>query len=1032
MVCVNTDHGCIHKNPVTVRLASSLFIIVLLFSFTVKGQDQLSANKKERLFKKGTELVSHSNFGAAREVFSEFLRLAEKTDARKSDAEYYIAYCALNLGHSDGEKLIEDFIDNNPSNPWSATAYYDLANFFYGEKNYTKASQYFKKVNFSGLGPEQQTQAHFKWGYTFFNLKKLDEALEQFNTVKIQNNQYAPAANYYAGFIEYSKGQYDEALQDLKRAESNTSYAAIVPSLIANVLYKQKKYDELIQYAATLQTRASQISNYTEISMLVADAHFFKKDYKSAVTAYEQYLEEHAAKAESSLLFRAGYSHYSLSQDEKAIEYLKTSAAKKDSISFYASYYLGILYLKQGNKPYALNSFGHSRSYPKDKKLVEESTFQYSKISYDLGNADHAITEFEKFLINYPTGDHSVEVKELLAQAYVNGNNYTKAIEYIEALPKRGANMEQAYQKATFLKGAELFNKEEYAEAVKAFEKSLASPIDPKYVALSSLWCGEAFSIGRKYEEAIPLYQKVISLGSSVEPEVLTKTRYGLGYAHFNLQQYEPALFNFKEFVNKSTKGQPNYTDGIIRLADCYYVSKAYPEAITQYNRARQLNSPDDDYIIFQTGVINGVLRKYADARNQFTVLISSYPKSPYRDEAIFQRAQFEIEQGNYQTAADGLTQLINENTSSRFLPYAYMRRAASLYNLKQYDKTISDYRAVLKQFPTHPAAQQVLLPLQEALGIAGRGGEFENYLAEFKKANPENKNLEVVEFESAKNLYFDQQYQKALTGFTSFLNVYPESAKIYDVKYYMAESHYRLREFDKALPVYVELGSDPTFSLVNKVVARIAEIQFKQGKYDQAIVSFHRSEKIAANKKELYTAWSGLMESFFLLTQYDSVNAYANLILEKGNVNIGAQNKASLYLGKSAMARGDYETAKDEFLNTLNSAQDEYGAEAKYRVGEIFYLTKEYKQCFETLVGLSTQFASYDDWVGKSYLLQSDNFLAMGDRFQAKQTLQSLIDNNFPLQYIKDAARDKLKLIEETELKEKQKIEADTLDNKR
>lgn len=1009
-----------------------LLIILLLFSFTGKGQDQLSASKKERLFKKGFELVSHSNFGAAREVFSEFLRLAEKTDSRKSDAEYYIAYCALNLGHSDGEKLIDNFIDNNPSNPRSATAYYDLANFFYGEKNYTKASQYFKKVNFPGLGPEQQTQAHFKWGYTFFNLKKLDEALEQFNSVKIQSSQYAPAANYYAGFIEYSKGLYDEALLDLKRAESNASYSAIVPSLIANVLYKQQKYDELIQYAAALQPRSSQISNYSEISMLVADAHFFKKDYKSAVTAYEQYLEENAEKAESSLLFRAGYSHYSLSQDAKAIEYLKTSAARQDSISFYASYYLGILYLKQGNKPYALNSFGHSRSYARDKKLVEESTFQYSKVSYDLGNADQAITEFEKFLVNYPSGDHAVEVRELLAQAYVNGNNYTKAIEYIESLPRRGANMEQAYQKATFLKGAELFNKEEYAEAVKAFEKSMASPAAPKYVALASLWCGETFSIGRKYEEAIPQYQKVVSLGSSVEPEVLTKTRYGLGYAHFNLQQYEQALFNFKEFVNKSAKGQPNYTDGIIRLADCYYVSKVYTEAITQYNRARQLNSPDDDYIIFQTGMINGALRKYTEARNQFTVLISSYMKSPYRDEAIFQRAQFEIEQGNYQVAADGLTQLINENTSSRFLPYAYMRRAASLYNLKQYDKTISDYGSVLKHFPTHPVAQQVLLPLQEALGIAGRNGEFENYLAEFKKANPENKDLEVVEFESAKNLYFDQQYQKAIGGFTSFLNVYQQSAKIYDVKYYMAESHYRLREFDKALPIYVELGSDPTFALVNKVVARVAEIQFKQGRYDQAIAGFHRSEKMATNKKELYTAWSGLMESFFLLTQYDSVNAYANLILEKGNVNIGAQNKASLYLGKSAMARGDYETAKDEFLNTLNSAQDEYGAEAKYRVGEIFYLTKEYKQCFETLVGLSAQFGTYEDWVGKSYLLQSDNFLAMGDRFQAKQTLQSLIDNDFPLQHIKDAAKEKLKLIEETELKEKQQAEADTLDNKR
>jgi len=1014
-----------------VRLVS-LFIVVFLIGFSASGQDQLSKSTSERLFKKGVELVNHSNFGPAREVFTQFLQHVGPTDARKADAEYYIAYCAVNLSHSDGEKLIEDFIEGNPSNPRSATAYYDLANYFYSEKNYTKASQYYKKVDFSGLGAEQQTQGHFKWGYSFFNLKKLDDALDQFNAVKIQTSQYAPAANYYAGFIEYSKAKYDEALTDLKKAETSPSYATIVPILIANVYYKQKKYDELIQYAASLQPRASQIANYDEVSMLVADAYYFKKDYKSAAGAYEVYMEENGEKAESAIMFRAGYANYSLSQDDKAIEYLKTSAAKKDSISFYSSYYLGILYLKQGNKPYAANSFDHSRNYTRDRRLAEESNFQFAKVSYDAGNPDVAMAELEKFLLIYPKSDNTNEVKELLAQAYANGSNYNKAIEYIEALPSRSNTISQAYQKATYLKGSELFNKEQYAESVKLFEKSLASPLDPKYVALASFWCGEAYSIGRKYEEAIPLYQKVVTLGALAEPEVFINTRYGLGYAHFNLQQYDQALFNFKDFTNKAPKGHPNLSDGFIRLADCYYVSKSYPEAIAQYNRARQLNSADDDYILFQTGVINGILRKYADARNQFTVLITSYPKSQYRDEAIFQRAQFEIEQGSYQVAADGLSQLIRENTSSRFLPYAYMRRAASYYNLKMYDKTISDYQTVLKQFPTHPVAQQVLLPLQEALGIAGRGAEFENYLVEFKKANPENKNLEVVEFESAKNLYFDQQYPKAIIGFTSFLVGYPQSAKAPEVKYYMAESHYRLREYDKAVPLYGELANDPTFSMFNKAVGRLAEIEFKQARYDQAVKSFHRLENLATSKKELYTAWSGLMESFYLMAQYDSVNAYANLILEKGNVNAGAQNKASLFIGKAAMARGDYETAKDEFLNTLNTAKDEYGAEAKYRIGEIFFLSKEYKQCYETLIGVSTEFPSYDEWVGKSFLLLADNYLAMGDIFQAKATLESLIKNNFPLQHVKDTAQDKLKSIEETELKIKQKIEADTVDNNR
>ncbi len=1017
--------------PVNVRLASSILCILFFISFITKGQDQLSRSKTENLYKKGTELVSHSNFSAARVVFTDFLKYAIPTDARKADAEYYIALSALKLGHSDGERLIADFITHNPSNPRSATAYFDLGNFFYAEKEYTKAIAYYGKVNFAGLGQEQQVEGYFKWGYSYFNQKKLDDALEKFNAVKLQESQYTPAANYYAGFIEYSKGSYEDALTDLKRAEASQSYVNIVPSLIANVYYKQHKYDELIKYAASLQSRSAQISNYSEISMLVADAYYYKQDYVKAASAYEVYLEANQAKAENALLFRAGFANYSLGQDAKAIDYLKTSAAKQDSVSFYASYYLGILYLKQGNKQFALNSFNHSKGYAKDKKLAEESAFQYAKVSYDVGKSDVAITEFEKFLVAYPSSEHSIPVRELLAQAYVNGNNYNKAIEYIEGLPRRTRSVDQAYQKATYLKGSELFNKEDYENAVKFFEKSLASPVDPKYVALASFWNGETYSLGRRYEEAVPFYSKVISLGASAEAEVTNKTRYGLGYAYFNLQQYDQALFNFKEFVNKASKTGATYADGVLRLADCYFVTKAYPEAIANYEKARQLKTPDVDYVLFQTGVINGILRKYAEARTQFSALISGYPKSQFRDEALFQRAQFEIEQSNYAVAISDLSRLINEGSQSgsKILPYAYARRAASNFNLKEYDKTIADYQTVIKQYPSHPVAQQVLLSLQEALSLAKRSDEYDQYLALVTNANPGGKDLEVINFESAKNQYYDQQYAKAITSFTAFQGAYPQSAKVAEAKFFIAESNYRLLEYDKALTIYTELSTDPTSPNANRIAGRIAEIQFKQGKYSEAVTSFHKVERFASSKKDFYTAWSGLMESFYLLARYDSVSVYANLILEKGNVNAGAQNKASLYLGKAAMAKGDYETAKDEFLNTLNTARDEYGAEAKYRIGEIFSLTKQYKQSNEALTAISSspEFSAYDEWVGKSFLLLADNYLAAGDVFNAKATLESLITNNFPLQYIKDSAADKLKKIAEAELKEQQKIKADT-----
>ncbi|MBT1703460.1 tetratricopeptide repeat protein [Chryseosolibacter indicus] len=1005
-----------------------LFAIFLVsFSLQLHAQDQLSQSKAERLYQKGTELIAHANYGAARKVFSDFLETSSFSDPRRSEAEYYVAFSALTLSHIDGEKLIDNFIVAYPSSPKAATAYYDLANFFYNEKSYTKASQYFKKVDFPSLTLDQQNQAHFKWGYSYFNLKKLDEALEQFNFVKTQSSEYAPASNYYAGFIEYSKGNYDQALTDLKKAELNSAYASVVPYLIANVYYRQKRYDDLLAYANAIKSRKD-IANANEVSMLIAEAYYFKGEYKNAIEAYEKYLADNPGKAETSLLFRAGFANYSLNQAPKAIEYLSKAAATKDSVSYYASYYLGILYLKQGEKPLALNAFDFARKYPKDNKLAEEATFQYAKLTYDVGRQDQSIAEFEKFLQTYRGSTHTTEIKELLAQAYVNGSNFNKAIEYIEALSSRSASIDQAYQKATFLKGTEAFNKEDYAQAVTFFEKSLKSPKDPAIVAQASYWAGESYSVGRRFDDAIRHYQKVIDLSTAVEPELVTKARYGLGYAHYNLEAYDKALFNFKEFVNRTNKGNPNHADGLIRLADCYYVSKQYPSALDNYNRARNIGSPDNDYILLQSGVIHGIQRNYSESSNQLTTLIKNYPKSQYRDEALFQRAQFDIEQGNSQAAIDGLSTLIRESSNSKFLPYAYMRRAASYFNLKQYDRTISDYKAVITQFPGHPVAQESLLPLQEALTIAGRSGEFEASLAQFKRANPDNQNLEHIEYETAKNLYFDQQYQKALDKLNTFVSAYPQSAKVQEAKYYIAESYYRIKDYGRALPVYVELSRDKTFNMGNRVAGRVAELEFKNGKYENAVSQFHVLERLATNKKEQYNAWVGLMESFYLMANYDSSALYAKRILDNGAVNASAQSKASLYLGKIAFAKGDYEAAKDEFLNTVNAAQDEHGAEAKYMIAQVLYIQKQYKQSYETLISLNNDFATYDNWVGKSYLLLADNFVAMGDTFQAKATLQSLIDN-FPLKDIKDEAQKKLREVEKAEQDKKQQGEADTLE---
>ncbi len=101
------------------------------------------------------------------------------------------------------------------------------------------------------------------------------------------------------------------------------------------------------------------------------------------------------------------------------------------------------------------------------------------------------------------------------------------------------------------------------------------------------------------------------------------------------------------------------------------------------------------------------------------------------------------------------------------------------------------------------------------------------------------------------------------------------------------------------------------------------------------------------------------------------------------------------MFLGRAAYARGEYEKATDYFLNLINYNNELMSAEAQYYISEIQYKQKKYKQSIESLYYLNNNFSSDEYWLGRSFLLISENLVAMDEIFQAKATLKSIIANS-------------------------------------
>ena len=208
----------------------------------------------------------------------------------------------------------------------------------------------------------------------------------------------------------------------------------------------------------------------------------------------------------------------------------------------------------------------------------------------------------------------------------------------------------------------------------------------------------------------------------------------------------------------------------MIRLGDIYYVQKRFSDAQNIFQKAIQENNTYIDYVYFRSGVVYNFQNRNNDAINQLDKLISSYPNSLYFEDALYQKSQINMEEMRYAEARDGFARLISSRPSSPFIPFALEGSAVANFSMKNYDQTINEYKRILENHPNSSIAEAALVGLQEALALQGRTGEFSQYLSKYRNANPENKSLQNLEYEAAKNLFFGGSFDQAIKAFTGYL----------------------------------------------------------------------------------------------------------------------------------------------------------------------------------------------------------------------------------------------------------------------
>ncbi len=986
-----------------------LFVLLLVFVGAAKAQLNLSQSEAATLIDQGKEMLLSRKYSAARAHFDRLL-FRYPNSASNRQVSYLQAYAALKAGDQDGLRLANAYFDKYGTVPESSGLSEELALYYFEQGDYKEASRYFS-ISSNHTSDESVI---FKRGYTAYQQNQHESALRDFSQISDGFSQYAYSAAYYAGYIAYNNEQYIEAREYLEKAERSDLYTSKTRILLASIYYQSGNSDKLIALTEDINARDP---NAAPVYLLAGEVQHSSKNYAEAIEYFEKGKKSTKGN-QLSLKYKIGYAYYQIGNMDKAIDNFKEVALSKTTMGHQAAYYLGEAYVAQGNLAYASSAFYNASRIEFDRDLQASALFQFGKVSYQQGQFKEAVDALMEFSSTYSDHPDRSEAEELVSKALLNTNDYDLAINYIEQLDQRSSSINATYQRVTLSKGAQLFNKSQFYEAIQFFNKSIGVPEDKELIDEAYYWKGEAYSIGKKYDDALSAYRSVFN--NSTRTIFDTKALYASGYALYNQRQYQPSIKYFNDYLNKEGQAAINastFIDARLRLADGYYATKQYDQAITHYSRVANSQFALRDYARYQLAMSLWLDDRVNEANIQLNRFFKDYSQSTYADDAYFLKAQISFETGSYNEAIAGYSELIATFPQSNLLPYALVRRAISNSNLGSAQNAENDYKLVLTDYPRHPMAENAILGLQEVMSNTGKSEEFGDFLSEYKQQNPESTNLESVEFESAKSLYFSQSYEEASSRLRDFIETHPSSSYIDEAQYYLGDSYYRNGNLNESLNVFRILMENPSNNYYRRSVGRGALIQFTLSDYQAAVDNYRLLLQGARSGREQNDGIKGLMESHFALANHDSTIYYANKLVDQEKIGFGVESLAYLYLGKSAQALGENQTAIDHYLNVLNLAKDENGAEAQYNIALIQFKQKDHRQSIQSLYNLNSNFSSYEGWLGESFLLIAENFIALEELFQAEATLNSVLDKS-PSEGIRQRARERLATLEDLEKK--------------
>lgn len=977
-------------------------IFIATFFFTIQqhliAQATLSNIDPDAEFKQAKEFYQNEQYSLA---YLRFKRIADNPIinsklpiSTQEEAKFYVLATGLQMNEPGVEKAALEYVETTYNAARKQMLSYQLGEYYFAKQDYSNALAFYEKCGIDNLTNREIAEMKFHQAYAYFTSNQIDKAKPLFNSIRqITTDPNYFDACYYYGFISFYQKDYRSALESFRKVENQATYQKIVPYYIAEIMYFNGEKNKTIEYGEAKLKSGGQYYDI-QLRQLVGHAYFENKNYKKALP----YLEEYVTKTEKVRredLYELSYAYYENDQINKAIAGFKQLGGKEDSLAQNSMYLLGDLYLKAGQKANARSAFLFCASNSSNAVQKEISSFNYAKLSYELGYQDVASVELKGFINSYTTSMYVGEAKELLVNVLANTNNYLEALNLYESLQGKSESVKRAYPKILYGRAVEFINEQQLLKADTLLTLLLSSPYNAAQVPYAHFWKGEIAYRTNKIDEAIDHLTTYLKNTATSGEVNVTNARYDLGHAYLQKENYKQALSLFEQITKQvNPKSNSIEQDAYLRTADCYFMNRNYAKAQEMYEAILAYNLAGADYALYQKAIIYGAGNRIAEKVSLLQTLEQRFPSSALISEANLEIANTYLGEEDFKSAISPLLKIINSPQASAIHPQGYLKLGVAQFNLENNQEALVSFKKLISSYPNSPESDAAIEYIRNIFIEDQKPAEFVNFMRQNGKTISYSEE-DSLTYASAEIRYNNNDQVNALKGYIEYLKKFPEGRYSLEANYNAAEIYNGKKDFANALIGYAYVAAKAPNKFAQKSVLQAARINFFELKnYEQAEKYFIQLKSIASLADVQLEAMRGLLRSQYRLNKWAEAVANAQELITQKGLATDDKMMANMIIAKDYQNNGENELAMSSYKIVYGLGKSEFAAEARFQVAYILMQQAKYADAEKAAFEVVNKAGSYEYWTTKAYILLGEIYWKQKDYFNAEATLKSVAEN--------------------------------------